>query len=1134
MNNASKHLGWVATGLLLSLGSGPMALADDTDLFIANADPAVTGALPNILFVMDTSGSMRTEVKTQENWDPDLDFEGCYRSNALYFSVTGAKPGCTSNNYIWKSANRCANMADDIAAFGRYDDNFLQWRNWYGSNNDRWVALDGNRKTRPLECQLDAGVHGDGGSNKFAADGGPGPFWGNDSYEPGWNQDYAIYDGNWLNWFESGGEVLVSRLQVMKNVTSNLLNNIDGVNVGLMRFQDYTGDVYQSGDNNTGEEGGVVVHAMEDIATARANIIAKVNNLPADSWTPLSEVMYEAGQYLAGRSVDYGNSATDPDSVAESRVGGVMSSNTYDSPLDFACQKNFVVLLTDGEPTKDTSANSKITSLPDFDDVNTTGGACDTNGVSGQGHCLDDMAEYMFLGDMSSTLDGRQSVTTYTIGFTVDLPILASTAARGGGEYKLADDTASLASALTDIVSDILDEATSFTAPAVPVNAFNRTQNLTDVFVSVFEPSTHAHWNGNLKKYKIEGGRLVGQDGQPAVNPATGFFYSEASQQAFSFWSAAADGDRVTEGGAASQLPVFTDRRIYTNMTGDSNVTLVGVNENELVMNDPDMNPDDMGVPGDDDDLLQEVIAWTMGLDVKELINDPSSQPQTRKAMGDPLHVRPVAVIYGGTEAAPISTVFTSTNDGILHAINPDTGAELWGFIPERMLERQYELYLDPVVANKRYGLDGEIRAYIQNNNLKPGIQTAEGEKVFLVFGMRRGGDAIFAMEVTDPANPRLAWVVDANTSGLENLGQTWSTPNVARVNIGDYGGGGDRDVVIIGGGYDDGQDSEGYRTDAVGNSIYMLDLETGDVIWSAGNGNSYDLELDGSGDRGTMEHSIPAPIRVADLSGDGLADRMYAADMGGRIWRFDINNGEDAINLVDGGLLATVGAADLGGAATAADVRRFYAAPDIVAVVDTEFPYISVNVGSGHRASPLSATATDEFYAVRDFNPFNTVDTDSYPEPVTRSDLVDVTDWGNDAYPTLASDDAGWRLSMVQAGGEKILTESIAFDGTVFFTSFAPGNPGDTCSTAAGTNRVYRVDVKDGAPPPTDDPYDPTDDPRPEDRITTLKQGGIAPETILLFTEGSDPTGCAGVECFDPGLAGGPSRTYWFQDETQ
>ena len=46
--------------------------------------------------------------------------------------------------------------------------------------------------------------------------------------------------------------------------------------------------------------------------------------------------------------------------------------------------------------------------------------------------------------------------------------------------------------------------------------------------------------------------------------------------------------------------------------------------------------------------------------------------------------------------------------------------------------------------------------------------------------------------------------------------------------------------------------------------------------------------------------------------------------------------------------------------------------------------------------------------------------------------------------------------------------------------------------------------------------------------------QGGIAPETILLFSDGSDPAACAGVECFDPGLVGGATRTYWFQDETQ
>ena len=53
---------------------------------------------------------------------------------------------------------------------------------------------------------------------------------------PDWNQDYAIWDGNWLNWLQSDGTVATTRIDVVKDVATNLVKNIDGVNVGLMRF----------------------------------------------------------------------------------------------------------------------------------------------------------------------------------------------------------------------------------------------------------------------------------------------------------------------------------------------------------------------------------------------------------------------------------------------------------------------------------------------------------------------------------------------------------------------------------------------------------------------------------------------------------------------------------------------------------------------------------------------------------------------------------------------------------------------------------------------------------------------------------------------------------------------------------
>ena len=91
--------------------------------------------------------------------------------------------------------------------------------------------------------------------------------------------------------------------------------------------------------------------------------------------------------------------------------------------MEFACQKNYVVYLTDGLPTLDVSANSKVPALPRFNNVVGLP-SCDgpnpnpdgDGGSSQSGRCADDLAEYLFKTDISS-LPGQQNVTTYTIGF---------------------------------------------------------------------------------------------------------------------------------------------------------------------------------------------------------------------------------------------------------------------------------------------------------------------------------------------------------------------------------------------------------------------------------------------------------------------------------------------------------------------------------------------------------------------------------------------------------------------------------------------------------------------------------------------------------------------------------------------
>ena len=103
-----------------------------------------------------------------------------------------------------------------------------------------------------------------------------------------------------------------------------------------------------------------------------------------------------------------------------------------------------------------------------------------------------------------------------------------------------------------------------------------------------------------------------------------------------------------------------------------------------------------------------ELIEWARGADIDAL--DPADRTKPRLVMGDPLHARPATVIYGGSEDDPDMVLFTTTNDGYLHAIDPDDGRELWSYIPGHLLRRMTDLYLDKAQNAKRYGLDGSLR----------------------------------------------------------------------------------------------------------------------------------------------------------------------------------------------------------------------------------------------------------------------------------------------------------------------------------------------------------------------------------------------------------------------------------------
>lgn len=1076
MRKASHFAGAMAfTGLAL-LTAGAVH-ADDTEVFLSRSAP--TGLdRPNVLFIIDNSGSMDALVETQVPWNADSTYTGCYRSDALYYATGTQPPPCGSPAFILKSGNRCAASNASLRALGLYRGLLRSW----DAERERWRLLTESESEDPLECAADRGIDGNGGgSESFAANGPDGPWDDDPAQEPAWAMAYTVFDGNWLNWRNNPPTETRTRLEIIQHAVNALLDSLDGVNVGLMRFN--------------AERGGTVVQAITDIDISRDQMKSAVDAITPYGFTPLSETLYEAALYLRGGTVDFGNVGPVP-SVAASRTGNDPASAQYLSPLTGSCQKNFIILLTDGEPTRDDEANAKITALPGFPSLV---GSCDG---SGDGACLDDLAEYLYLGDARAALDRRQSIVTYTIGFDVDFPLLAATARRGGGRYHVASDTASLTAALTDVVNGVTGSTGLFATPTIPVGYFGQTASQRDVYVSVFEPTITARWPGNLKKYAFAEGRLLDADGNDAVDPDTGYFRSDAR----SFWSADPDGDRAAEGGAASRLPATADRSMFTDISGPE----LTATANRVEVDNTAITAALLGVATDQRDAL---VNWITGADVADIDGDgDSSEP--RLQMSDPLHVRPVTLSYGTSAEDPDTVVFVSTNAGLLQAVDADTGVEIWSYLPERMLSRQYDLFLDRETPGRSYGLDGELKLF-------SGIMADDSRRNILLFGLGRGGDAIYALDVTDRNEPVLLWQIDSSTSGFTNLGQTWSAPVVTRVDI----DGEQLPVVILSGGYDDSQDNRGFHTDTAGNALYMIDLATGEPLWSAGAPDAgHDLELD------QMLFSIPAAPRVIDLGGDGLADRMYVGDMGGQLWRFDILNGEPREDLVAGGVLASLGAAATD-APEAADVRRFYATPDVVFVNCNRGNFLAINLGSGYRGHPLDTDVEDAFFSVRDPNVYLPIATDAYPEqPPGVADLVDIT---TDPAAVLPADAAGWRLRMVEDPGEKILSGAITLNQVTFFTSFAPGNNVSACEGGTGVNRTYQVGTCNGWPINN---LDGETEPGPlgvEDRVRKLSQTGIAPEILFLSTDyaASGMLGCVGLECFETPAGSGAGRlprTFW------
>ncbi|MFQ5513572.1 MAG: pilus assembly protein [Myxococcota bacterium] len=964
---------------------------------------------------------------------------------------------------------------------------------------------------------------------------------------------WTRYDYNYLNWLFQASttsamladEPQQTRLQAAKQTINAVIDTVnpddpgepfgyhEKVRFGLAQFM-----------SGSKPKGGFVKVPITD--GNKTTVMSAISNMVGNTWTPLSETLVDIGRYFAGAN-GLGSFSTYNKNTKNGGSGGTVPG----SPLDVSCRNNFVIIVTDGEPTKDDQShhsgdfNATIGNADgDCNECTVVGASCSCVDAPETGRddgltypwdgtdWLDDVAYYLNSVDLDPILDGTQNLITYTIGFTIDHPLLSETAANGSGTYFTTSDTSVLVAQLSAALQDIIARSTAFAAATVPTS---RSAFGDGFYNAYFVPdSSDAFWPGHLEAYRLSSDlQILDRFGNPAIDSASGQFIEPRNP----YW----DAQTALSGGT------HPPRMLYTTRAGQQ----VSFDKPTITASDLAVTSSDLSLyPGypavsfaSPEELADGLVDYLDGQDRFDQDSDGNTSELRANRLGDIFHSSPIAIgppsaflaqeqgfgpphdasSFLGQYATRDRVLYVGANDGMLHGFDagsfqtgddPSTsevengyydqgdGQERFGYVPGLLLDQLK--YIPINLPRNHYYVDGSPEAadvWLPSNSNDTSKDTSEWATV-LVTGMREGGSGYLALDVTDPgANsgphgpyPKLLWEFDETQAPV---GETWSEPVITRVKVRhgsangtDYCGtdttddGGCREqwVAIFAGGYrpDGNPNDVAYVSDPnsaawtdLSKGIFMVKMDTGELLAEAR------FDPTPGSIRNAMRYSMPATPAVLDLDFDGFADVIYAVDLGGQVWRWDLSQvGEDQSTPSDGrvdnwpvGLLFQSAPATL--ASGGQHYHSIFNAPAatylngelVLAFASgerTDLEYRGVAV-----SDPLYGDDDDNnrLWVVWDRTALGTDPNDpnwtvigeghSVVNGVTRG-LNDVTGLTTDPDP---SDDGYYLRATV---GEKFITDHVIFAGVLITLTYVPDDgSGDVCN-AVGTTNIWLLNLED------------------------------------------------------------------------
>ncbi|NYR08857.1 PilC/PilY family type IV pilus protein [Psychrobacter sp. BI730] len=585
--------------------------------------------------------------------------------------------------------------------------------------------------------------------------------------------------------------------------------------------------------------------------------------------------------------------------------------------------------------------------------------------------------------------------------------------AYGGGGFYYTTDADSLAASVTSFtakLTQVIETAPSGTI-TIPNDPLSSTNLQPFAYLPMLEPKVAGSqyvWPGNLKKYNVYQGTLYGKSTFPFSESSRLYddddgddFPDDLSTSTQDLWSTIdykndkgeSANNSIYAGGAYARLKAPTagtnansTRNVYVESGTGSNAKLVNIKVTNGTVIGFDQLDSDYGVAEKlyllsflgysvSTDAAATITALNTAAEQTTAFNDIVKNPPTQevKVLGGVVHSKPRQVSYGAdfTTDGEISNdekdrddyIMFGSMDGALHLVSAEKGEETFAFIPKTIIKKQLKALKadsEGSVGRTVFGVDAPwTSSSVLEYDFSGTTKKVKATSVKAYGGLRMGGKGIYGLDLTTKDKPTFLFSKNTTDTGFSRLGQVWSEPTAAKIRVKNGTKYESKDVIIVAGGYDTCYENPSFqlqssgdntscdkKTQAEGNVVYILDASDGSIISSISGSDSgtNHTKVD------SMKHSVVAGVTALDRDDDGNVDHLYYADLGGSVYRVDLNSGATNASLVKRVVRV------LNASSGQTLPYRFYERP-IVSFYTSPYQEIfaSVTIASGDRSTPLS-----------------------------------------------------------------------------------------------------------------------------------------------------------------------------------